>query len=950
MLEDKLSEAAGPTVTAGQCNEVPARLLSLTRALLLEVRHGERAQVPAVHLDSRLEEDLGIDSLTRAELGLRIERDIGGQLPDGLILEARTLRELLPGIGGAVGGMSMRAAPLAVVESPVMSGEPDEARTLLEVLAWHVAHQPARRHVTLHVSDERDEYLTIGDLDARARRIAAGLRAAGLRPGEACALMLPTSLEFLCVTFGILLAGGVPVPIYPPFRLSQLEDHLRRQAGILANAKATLLVTVREGRRFGNLLRGKAVSLRGVVTPKDLETHPPLRDVAPVTGEDVALIQYTSGSTGNPKGVVLTHAQLLANIRAMGRAAQVTSQDVFVSWLPLYHDMGLIGAWLGSLYYAMSLVLMAPTSFLARPSRWLWTIHRHRATITAAPNFAYELCAMRLDDADLTSLDLTSLRWAFNGAEPVSAQTMDRFARRFAPYGFDSRALAPVFGLAECALDLTFPQAGRGVRVDYVDRDALMRSRRAVSIDQKDAAARPFVSCGRVLDGYSIRIADDAGRALPERAIGRIEFNGPSATRGYFNQPIATAALFDGAWLDSGDLGYLANGELYITGRGKDLIIRGGHNIYPYDLEEAVGQVAGIRKGCVAVLGVGDEGQGSERVVIIAETREKDPALRDTMRRAINVHAIQLIGGPADEIVLVPPQSVLKTSSGKIRRAATRDRYLQGLINAHGRPVWWQIARLWLAGSASGFIPFAARSLERVQWVPWVAYGVWAWMAFAAVTVFAFVLTFLIRTSADRQRWWRRLARLSAWLTGIRIEVDHLERLPRDRPVVLVANHSSYLDAIVIAAALPVDASFVAKAEFRRYWPMRRFLESVDTVFVERFDSAAGIEGAREVTRAASNGRTLALFPEGTFKLESALLPFRMGAFVASAESGLPVVPVTLIGTRALLPERAWLPRRGRVRIVVGEPIAPRGAGWEAAMQLRNAARHTIETTLGQAS
>ena len=492
MLEDRLSKTAGSVVTAhaGQRDEVSARLLSLTRALLVQVRHAERGTIPSVHLDSRLEEDLGIDSLTRAELGLRIEREIGGQLPDGLILEARTLRELLPGIACAVGGVSMRVAPLAVVESPVMSGEPDEASTLLDVVAWQVAHQRERRHVTLHASDERDEYLTMGDLDARARRIAAGLRAAGLRPREACALMLPTSLEFLCVTFGILMAGGVPVPIYPPFRLAQLEDHLRRQAGILSNAQATLLVTVREGRRFANLLRGKAVSLKDVVTPEELALHAPLQDVATVTGDDVALIQYTSGSTGNPKGVVLTHAQLLANIRAMGRAAQVSCKDVFVSWLPLYHDMGLIGAWLGSLYYAMSLVLMAPTSFLARPSRWLWTIHRHRATISAAPNFAYELCATRLDDADLVSLDLTSLRWAFNGAEPVTAQTMDRFGRRFAPYGFDARALAPVYGLAECALDLTFPPAGRGIRVDYVDRDAVMRSRRASTARRKSTAAR----------------------------------------------------------------------------------------------------------------------------------------------------------------------------------------------------------------------------------------------------------------------------------------------------------------------------------------------------------------------------------------------------------------------------------------------------------------------------
>jgi 1-acyl-sn-glycerol-3-phosphate acyltransferase len=955
VVEDKVARSLedGQLVHLGE--GAAERLISLTRALLLELRAGEQGPMPVVQLGSRFIEDLGIDSLTRAELGLRIERDTGGVLPDGLLFEARTLRDLLPGIEQAPGGTGRRAAgtllttirsaPVDAV-SPLQAAEPHAARTLLEVLAWHVAHHAERRHVTLLVAEGLEESLSIGELDARARRIAAGLRSAGLKAGDACALMLPTSLDFLCVTAGIWMAGGVPVPIYPPFRLAQLEEHLRRQAGILANAKARLLVTVREGRGFGAALKAQAASLLGVVTPDELAAHAPLQDGAELTGDDVALIQYTSGSTGNPKGVVLTHKQLLANIRAMGRAAGVSSADVFMSWLPLYHDMGLIGAWLGSLYYAMSLVLMAPTHFLGRPSRWLWAIHAHRATITAAPNFAYEMCASRLTDADLAGLDLSSLRWAFNGAEPVSAQTMNRFGRRFARYGFDVKALAPVYGLAECALDLTFPPPGRGVRVDHVDREALMRTGVAVGIDQGAPSARPFVSCGKVLGGYSIRIADDGGRALPERRVGRIEFKGPSATRGYFDQPAATAALMDGEWLDSGDLGYLAEGELHITGRAKDLIIRGGHNIYPYDLEEAVGDVPGIRKGCVATFGVRDETQGMERVVIVAETREVEPIHRDVLREAINAAAIRLIGAAADEIVLVPPQSVLKTSSGKIRRAATRELYEKGLLGVQGRPVWWQVARIGLIARVSGLTQVLSTSLHRIQAM---LFGVWAWVAFAFVVVIGFVLTLVIPSSAARQRWWRRLARTLAWLTGIHIDVDHAERLPAHRPLILVANHGSYLDAIVLAAALPLDLTFVAKAEFRRYWPMRHFLESVDTVFVARFDTAAGIEGAHELTRAAKQGQSLALFPEGTFQADSALLPFRMGAFVASAESGAPLLPVTIHGTRAILAAGQWLPRRGHVRISVGAPIVPSGPGWQSAMQLRNVARETIAAALEQA-
>jgi 1-acyl-sn-glycerol-3-phosphate acyltransferase len=638
--------------------------------------------------------------------------------------------------------------------------------------------------------------------------------------------------------------------------------------------------------------------------------------------------------------VILTHENLLANMRAMGEAAGVDANDTFVSWLPLYHDMGLIGAWLTGLYFAFHLVLMSPVAFLARPVRWLWTIHRFRGTLSAAPNFAYELCASKVDERDLEGLDLSSWRWACNGAEPVNAETLTRFLDRFAPYGFDPRSMAPVYGLAECALDVAFPPSRRGALIDIVKREALTQSGRALPAAPRDPQALKIVACGRALPGYRIRIVDRKGRELPDRAEGRIELSGPSATSGYYRNPEATAELVDGEWLDSGDLGYLADGELYLTGRVKDMIIRGGHNLYPYELEHAVGNIRGIRKGCVAVFGTRDQAGATDRVVVVAETRESDAAKREGIRAAINDLAVDLLGGPADEIVLAPPRSVLKTSSGKIRRAATREVYERGLVGAAEQAVWVQVGRLAWRGALARLrhgLASAGRGL----------YGAYVWSLFALVTIVGFVASFLPRPRVRRAaaRW---LARSLLKTAGIRVTVEGAERLPQDRPFVVVANHASYIDGIVLVAAIPRGFAFTAKAELKGQRLIRHLLESVGTRFVERFDARQGVSDTRELAAVGGAGESLAFFAEGTFRRAPGLLSFRMGAFVVSAQAGMPLVPVTLVGTRAVLQDKSWIPRRLPIRVVIGEPIQPQGRDWDEAVSLRAAARTVILAGCGE--
>ena len=894
-------------------------------------------------LDSLLERDLGIDSLARVELLLRIERAFEVRLPEHLLAEAETPRDLLQALlkGGAI-APARDWAGTTPVEAPALGGEeaPGAAATLIEALDWHVAAHPDRTHIVLLGEGERSEPMSYGALKAEAGDIAAGLANLGIGAGESVAIMLPTSRDFFRVFFGVLLAGAVPVPIYPPARPSQIEDHLRRQSGILANCEATLLVTTPEAQQVAMLLRDRVPTLKQVLAPAQLAGSGFASALPLKRAQDLALLQYTSGSTGSPKGVMLTHANVLANLRAMGQAVGAGSTDVFVSWLPLYHDMGLIVAWLGGLYFAFPLVVMPPTAFLSRPSRWLRAIHRFRGTLSSAPNFAYEICATRVDERDLAGLDLSSWRFAFNGAEPVSPGTLSRFADRFAKHGFRPESLAPVYGLAECAVGLAFPPPGRGPRVDRIDRQEFARSGRALPARADDGSPLSYPGCGQPLPGHQVRIVDANERELPERMEGRIEFRGPSATAGYFHNHAATRSLFHGDWLDTGDLGYLAGGEIHLTGRIKDVVIRGGRHVHPFELEEAVGNLAGVRKGCVAVFGISDPVAGTEKVVVLAETRLADPEERGKLREAIGELALALLGTPADDIVLAPAHTVLKTSIGKIRRAASRDLYERGLIGA-GRVAAWRQRIDFFRAAARG----RARRAAQAAWE--MLYAGYLWVLSFMLGVAALTVMLL-----PRARWRRGFARFATRavlrISGLPVSVRGIENIPVEGAVTVVANHSSYLDAILLFALLPERCNFVAKRELGETIGLGALLRSIGVRFIERFDIERGAEDARELARLAERGESLVFFPEGTFTRAPGLRPFRMGAFVASAGAGAPVLPVAVRGTRSVLRDGQWFPRRGSIQIFVSPRLEPEGKDWAAAVRLRDRARAEILARCGE--
>ena len=935
-------ESTDQSVRAGQ---TAARLsldvlLEQVRTLALELypQHGRTLQVT---LDSVLDRDLGFDSLSRVELALRLERISGIGLSEQALGGAERVRDLWDALSTGVVRSQHRADTGRTAAVGASAGTPDSATTLLEMLDWHVRRHARRPHVYLYGDTEEPDDISYVGLADGALGVAAGLQARGLLPGQTVAIMLPTSRDYLQSFLGILLAGGIPVPIYPPLRPSQLEDHLRRHAGILNNAETVLLITVREAKPVAHLLKAQVLSLREVFTPDELTATDSAFNRPAVTGDDVAFLQYTSGSTGAPKGVILTHADLLANIRAMGKAVQADSRDVFVSWLPLYHDMGLIGAWLGSLYFAMPLVLMSPLAFLARPRRWLWTIHKHRGTLTAAPNFAYELCLTKLDDADIDGLDLGSLRMAFNGAEPVSPNTLRRFAERFADFGLHRQALAPVYGLAEAAVGLAFPPPRRGPLIDMIQRERFTAQGEAVPVTDTPADALEFVACGRPLPGYEVRIVDQGGQELPERREGRLEFRGPSATRGYLHNPEATARLRDGDWLDTGDLAYVAEGDIYLTARVKDLIIRGGRNIYPHELEEAVGDIPGVRKGCVAVFGSADTKAGTERLVVVAETRETAARALRALRDEVRHRCSDLLGMPPDEVVLAPLHSVLKTSSGKIRRATIRDLFEQNRIGQRPRAVWLQVVRVALAG-------WRPRLRRAWRWMADRAYAAYAHTVFWLLAIPSWLLIVSLPGEVTRWAVMRRGARLLFRLTGVPLRVEGLEHWPQGRHCVIVANHASYLDGVVLVATLPGRFAFVAKRELLDAPVPRLFLRRIGAVFVERFDQQRGVSDAQHAVHVLQRGTSLMVFAEGTFTRVPGLREFRMGAFVAAAESRVPIVPVSINGTRSILRADSRFPHRGEIRVSIAPQVQPTGKDWGSAVGLRDTVRDAVLSNLDE--
>jgi fatty-acyl-CoA synthase len=550
------------------------------------------------------------------------------------------------------------------------------AETLLDYLE-RLERRPEGEEGGLRFVDraERATWFPWIEVRERALAVCGGLRALGVERGDRIPLIFPTGIEFFEALFGVQLAGAVPVPLYPPVRLGRLGQYLSGTARMIERTRARLVLA---DPRVKRILGEAVAAARPPLGCRTLGELPRERGEAVRLGpSDLALVQFSSGTTVDPKPVALSHRAIVAQIDALNSFWRDTAElrHSCVSWLPLYHDMGLIGCVFPALAREAQLTLIGPELFVARPALWLRALSRYRGTISPAPSFAYGLCLHRIADAEMEGVDLSEWRTALNGAEAVAPAVSHAFIERFSRWGFRPEALTPVYGLSEAALAVTFSALDRPFRSRRFLREPLVRD----GIAREAPEGREIISVGRPVPGFRLRILDESGRDLPEGRVGRVWISGPSLMEGYLDDPEATARALRDGWLDTGDLGFLADGELYLTGRAKDVVILRGRNYAPEEIERAVDGLPGVRTGCaVAASWLPEDAEGETLALFVEAARSAGPEELAELPEACRAAVLGAVGLAVDQVEILPPGTIPRTSSGKLRRGETLRLWLTG--------------------------------------------------------------------------------------------------------------------------------------------------------------------------------------------------------------------------------------------------------------------------------
>lgn len=840
------------------------QIAEIVRGLLRE--QGQERLAATVNPKSSFQHDLGLSSLDLVEVMVRLENKLEIEIPDEVAEEADTplgwAKAIREGTDPAAAKSAYRIVPPTGDPAPL----PAAAKDLIDVLEWHAQNSHGRVHAHI-LREGTGQAVTCDRLLEESTRVARGLISLGLCRNDTVAILLPNTAEFMQAFFGVMLSGGIPAPIYPPADGSHIEEYIERQIRVLRDANIRFLISFAEARPVARILRVNLASLIEVTTTEELREFGTRTSARLPHRSDVAMIQYTSGTTGDPRGAILTHEGILANIRAIGQAVGVNARDAVVSWLPLASDMGLVGCWLFSLYHGTPLTLLSPQEFLERPESWLWAIHDSRGTLSAAPNFAYDLCTRRIPMWTLEGIDLSSWRVAVNAGEAVMESTVRRFTERFGRVGFRAEAMTPAYGLAENSIALAFPKVGRAPVI-----------------------RQGVYSVGAPLEGSEVRIVDDKGREARDGQTGRLEFRGISRARGFLLSP----PLGDDVWLDSGDLAFRAEGELHFVGRSKDVIVRQGHQIAPEPVEEAVGQLDGVRANSVAAVSVAAPDAGTERIAIVAETTAVGTRHVRRVESAVRETAAAVLGFQPDSVHLIPEGTLPKTTNGKLRRGATRVLLEKQKLGEPLPGPRAQRAGLWQRNALS----LAARDIRRV----------------------ATTLKDSTRTALARATAW-------GWQTvggdpqaGARMVLSILGRRPVPEGtqmrggVVIISNRSNWRDPLS-ALSLVEGPAVLAGGESLLHLP----------AWAAGLVKPLVVHTKEEMEAALRAGKAVIQFPDAILGTPVVRSRYRLRAIEAAQAAGATILP---FGMQII---------RNKLFFRVGERIAPEGSPGELRARVRQA-------------
>ncbi|MEZ5400249.1 MAG: AMP-binding protein [Bryobacteraceae bacterium] len=846
------------------------QILDIVRDLLVE--QGKDRAAANLTPKSSFQKDLGLASLDLVELVVRCETRLEMEIPDEIAEQADTpagwAKAIREGAENPAAESAYRIVPPP--EDPVAL--PADARTLVDVLHWHAEKAHGRVHIHL-LEEGKGQGITCDQLAETATRVARGLISLGLVRNDTVAILLPTGADFLDAFFGVQLAGGIPVPIYPPADATRIAEYVERQTGVLQGAGIRFLISFAGVDAIARLLRVNAPTLIEVTTVGQLREYGMRTSARFPEPSPIAVVQYTSGTVSRPRGAVLTHEGVLANIRAIGERLGVRPGDATASWLPLASDLGLVGCWLFSLYHTTPLTLLSPREFFDRPESWLWAIHDSHATLAAAPNYAYEACARRAPLWALEGLDLSRWRVAINGGEMVLPETMERFTRRFERFGFRADALTTAYGLSENSVGVAIHTPGSSPR-----------------------AANGVYSVGAPLAGHRVRIVGEDGLELAEGATGRIQFRGPSQCRGYYRESVISelgrGANLSGdatdAWMDTGDLGFVSSDELFVVGRAGDEILRAGRMLAPQPIERAACEAGGVMANGAAAVGIRDAAAGTERLIVAVESNADDAFEAARVLRAVKQAVSAAVGIEPDEVRVIAPGRLPRTSNGKLRRGEVRRMILEGRLgDALPSPATQRASLTWNNAGA-----LVRRALSRG-----------------------------IRTGKDALRL--TAARMSAsggdpvpnvlgWL-GRRPEP---EGTTMRGPIVIVSNRCTQWDALSIVslvqgpAVLAGDAALLGLPD----WAARLLRDRV-------------VRTPDQIRHALRTGVTVILLPDSPLGTTVARCRYHLAPIEAAIAEGAPLLP---FGMQII---------RNQLFFRVGEKIRPEG---QSARELRQAVRGAI--------